>query len=143
MNAPTPLSPAEIRGMKSLPRKQKILLWFALIFLAIEILRVHQNKIRRTFSFLKILKRRWIAALGLAVIVLFVGFKFHIIKNKVQQGFRIDQVKARQIYLLESRDALTTLESDSLLARLYPEPAVVRERCKILKKYGLSVFRNP
>ncbi|MDD4877104.1 MAG: hypothetical protein PHQ86_08270, partial [Dehalococcoidales bacterium] len=40
---------------------------------------------------------------------------------------------------------LTTVEfqNDENLARLYPDPQVVRERAEILKKYKLNVFASP
>jgi hypothetical protein len=49
----------------------------------------------------------------------------------------------RWAYLLPARAALITLVDDGLLARLYPDPAVVRERAAVLRAQGLSVFHAP
>lgn len=54
-----------------------------------------------------------------------------------------DHVGWQQRWLAPTPAALRTLDDDQLLARLYPQPAVVRERVVILQRYRLSVFRQP
>ena len=48
----------------------------------------------------------------------------------------------RHAYLLPARAALLSSSNDELLSRLYPDPAIVRQRRAFLQTQHLSVFRD-